>query len=185
MFDKYIKWAEINCLTINVRKTKQLTLCHRNKNSSIDNVLAIRKESECIGSTESYLYLGINVDQNLNFDIFLKSIIQKVNYKLYLFSKIRYVLTFAAAILVYKQMILPFFDYLDILIDSGSKKYAEKMQTLQFRDIKITFQYCIDSRKIKNRDEGRLNREVGLHFLKERRKRHVLHMMYNLKIRHP
>ena len=42
-------------------------------------------------------------------------------------------LTFAAAILVYKQMVLPFFDYLDILIDSGLKLHIDKLQQLQFR----------------------------------------------------
>ena len=131
------------------------------------------------------MYLGVNVDQNLNFEGFLKSIIQKVNYKLYLFSKIRYVLTFAAAVLVYKQMVLPFLDYLDILIDSGPKKYVEKLQILQFRGIKIIYQYYIEGRKIKSSDEEHLHSEIGLQFLNERRKKHLLHMMYNLKIRHP
>ena len=180
LFDKYIQWAEINCLNINIRKTKQLILCPRNKNTFIDHSLSIQKEQECISITESYMYLGVNVDQNLNFEGFLKSIIQKVNYKFYLFSKIRYVLTFAAAVLVYKQMVLPFFDYLDILIDSGPKKYVEKLQILQFRGIKIIYQYYIEGRKIKSSDE-----ELGLQFLNERRKKHLLHMMYNLKIRHP
>ena len=65
------------------------------------------------------------MDRNLTFEPFLKSIIQKVNYKLYVFGKIRYMLTIAAAILVYKQMVLPFFDYLDILIDSGLKLHID------------------------------------------------------------
>ena len=33
---------------------------------------------------------------------------------------------------IYKQMVLPFFDYLDILIDSGMKNYIDKLQRLQF-----------------------------------------------------
>ena len=101
-------------------------LCSRGNNCCIDDTLMLRKDDAYISNTESYIYLGVNVDQNLVFDNFLKSIVQKVNYKMYLFIKIRYVLTANAAVLVYKQMILPFFDYLDILIDSGSKKYVEK-----------------------------------------------------------
>ena len=48
----------------------------------------------------------------------------------------------------------------------------------QFRGIKI--QYHIDDCKIKNNDEGRLHRELKLSYLKTRRSRHLLHMMYNL-----
>ena len=40
-------------------------------------------------------------------------------------------------------------------------------------------------RKIKNRDEEYLHSETGLQFLRDRRKRHLLYMMYNLKINNP
>ena len=94
-------------------------------------------------------------------------------------------LTFSAAVLVYKQMILPFFDYMDILIHSGPKKYIDKLQILQFRGIKIIYQFYIDGRKIKNSDETLLHSELGLQYLKERRKEHLLHMMYKLRDQSP
>ena len=103
--------------------------------------MPVSKDGCDIIATQNYVHLGANIDNNLLFDSFLKSIIQKVNYNLFLFSKIRYVLTFVSSILVYKQMVLPFFDYLDILIDSGPKKYIDKLQILQFRGMKITYQY--------------------------------------------
>ena len=127
----------------------------------------------------------MDIDSTLSFETFLKSIIRKVNFKLYLFSKIRYVLTHAAAILVYKQMVLPFFDYLDILIDSGPKKYIDKLQALQFRGIQIIYQYHINGRRIKNTDEDYLHKELRISYLVQRRQRHILHMMYNLRLRRP
>ena len=141
LFDHYTKWADVNCLNINVKKTKQMILCTRSKNCLIDDSLVVVKDQEPINRASDYMYLGVNVDQNLCFDSFLKSTTHKVNFKLYIFSKIRYVLTFAAAVLVYKQMVLPFSDYLDILIDSGSRKYIDKLQVLQFRGIQIIYQY--------------------------------------------
>ena len=45
-----------------------------------------------------------------------------------------------SAVLVFKEMVLSFFDYVDILIDSRSKKYIEKLQILQFRGIQIISQ---------------------------------------------
>ena len=74
-------------------------------------------------------------------------------------------LTFKAAVLVYKQMVLPFFDYMDILIDSGPKKYINKLQILQFRGIKIIYQYFVNERKITSQDEEILHSELGLQFL--------------------
>ena len=82
-------------------------------------------------------------------------------------------------------MLLPFFDYLDILIDSGPKNYVDKLQCLQFRGIKMIYQYCIDGRRIKNRDEARLHGELWLSYLIERRTRHVLHMMFAMETRRP
>ena len=129
--------------------------------------------------------MGVDIDCHLSFETFLKSTITKVNYKLYLFSKIRSLLTFAAAVLVYKQIILPFFDYLNILIDSGPKKYIDRLQVLQFRGIKIIYQYHIDGIRIKNSDESHLHGELDLAYLKIRRNRHLLHMMFNLVQRRP
>ena len=61
----------------------------------------------------------------------------------------------------------------------------EKLQLLQFRGIKIIYKYHLDGRKIKSSDEERLHSEIGLQPLKERRKKHILHMMYNMKTSHP
>ena len=121
ILDKYVHWSQINGLRINVTKTKHMFFNSRNRNQQPMHNLCIT--GGMVTNTDTYVYLGVNMDRNLIFEPFLKSIIQKVNYKLYLFSKIRYMLTFAAATLVYKQMVLPFFDYIDILIDSGLKHY--------------------------------------------------------------
>ena len=93
--------------------------------------------------------------------------IQKINYKVYLFGKIRYLLTFTAAVLVYKQMVLPFFDYLDIILDSCSKYYIEKLQKLQFRGIKIIYHYSWTGKPLTYADEDILHDELGIVLLDE------------------
>ena len=97
----------------------------------------IKMNTVDISNVVLYKYFSCNLDRNLTLDPLVKDIIQRVDFKLGLFSKIRCKLTFDAAVLVYKQMVLPFFDYLDILIDGCSKKYVDKLQQLQFRGIKI------------------------------------------------
>ena len=77
-------------------------------------------------------------------------------------------------------MVLPCFDYLDVLIYSSPKKHIDKLQMLQFRGIKIIYQYNINGCKIKNSNEDRLHAELGLVFLRNRRRRHLLNMIYSL-----
>ena len=43
----------------------------------------------------------------------------------------------ATAMLVYKQTILPYFEYCDFLIDSCCKKELDKMEKLQYRALRI------------------------------------------------
>ena len=109
-----------------------MLLCPKSKKVELDMSICIHDVN--IKNTYLYTYL----DQHLNLKSFLKDVIQHVNFKLFLFGKIRHLLTFTSAVLVYKQMVLPFFDYLDILIDGGTKFYIDKMQRLQFRGIYIS-----------------------------------------------
>ena len=80
-------------------------------------------------------------------------------------------------------MILPFFNYSDIILDSCPKLYIEKLQKLQFRGIKIIFQYKWNGKQIIYSDEEELHNEFELHTLKHRRIRHILITMFDLKSR--
>ena len=42
LFNQYIDWAENNCLSINVKETKQMILCTKSKNCVIDDSLVAR-----------------------------------------------------------------------------------------------------------------------------------------------
>ena len=183
LFERYINWTSRNGLQINVTKTKHMLLSSKSK--SIVPDVNIIKDNLLIHNTHMYTYLGCNLDSNLSLDLFVKDIVRRVNFKLYLFGKIRYLLTFDAAVTVYKQMVLPFFDYLDIMIEGCIKKHVDKLQALQFRGIKIIYQYIYTGRKITSKDESVLHAELGLLTLENRRKKHLLNMMYNLKTRRP
>ena len=61
----------------------------------------------------------------------------------------------------------------------------DRLQQLQFRGIKIIYQYRFEGRKIKNEDENFLHQELGLLHLAERCRKHMLHMMYDVRNSHP
>ena len=127
LFERYINWTSRNGLQINVTKTKHMLLSSKSK--SIVPDVNIIKDNLLIHNTHMHTYLGCNLDSNLSLDLFGKDIVRRVNFKLYLFGKIRYLLTFDAAVTVYKQMVLPFFDYLDImtLVDRNSWQSTEEV----------------------------------------------------------
>ena len=105
-FNSYVEWTKRNWLKINVSKTKRMILCTENTNNCVNMNIHIKMNSVDISNTVLFRYLGCNLDRNLNMEPFVKDIIQRVNFKLYLFSKICNQLTFDAAVLVYKQMVL-------------------------------------------------------------------------------
>ena len=48
-----------------MRKTKQMILCFKGKNCTIDDLLVVRKDQDIICNISYYTYLRVDVDQNL------------------------------------------------------------------------------------------------------------------------
>ena len=85
----------------------------------------------------SYKYLGFILDNGLSFKLQIQLTINKILHKLYILSKTRQYLTEKTAIVIYKSMILPYFDYGDIIYMFSSKNDLEKLERLQERCIHI------------------------------------------------
>ena len=70
-------------------------------------------------------------------DLYVNSVCKKVNYKLYIFKEIRRYITTHAAILIYKQTILPYFDYGDFSMDSACQLAFSVIDKYQKRALRI------------------------------------------------
>ena len=90
-----------------------------------------------IQQVPSYKYLGIILDNSLNYNLQIQQTINKVSHKLFIISKVKQFLTISSAILIYKTMILPYFDYGDIVYMFSSKNGLDKLERLQERCINI------------------------------------------------
>ena len=84
-------------------------------------------QNERLAVVDSYRYLGVILDSTLLFEHHLKSLNKNVSHKLYLLTKIRRFLTPLAAERVYKAMLLPYFDYVDIFYEASTIANLEKM----------------------------------------------------------
>ena len=123
---------------------------------------------------QTYSYLGVNLDEQLSLETHANSIIKKVSNKIYQLTRIRYFITKRAALLIYKNMILPIMEYGDIFLHSASQQIRKKLQTLQNKALR-----CALSKDKYTRSED-LHREGKILKLRDRRHVHVLLHMFQL-----
>ena len=111
--------CNINKLTINLSKTKYEIFKPRALwNSPVTNGFTIKLGNTVLEEVEVYNYLGVLIDNRLNFGKFLKEKCNKTNLRLRQLGKMRKYITCSIANIIYKQTI-PLFDYADFLIESG------------------------------------------------------------------
>ena len=165
------QWCSSNKLTINTTKTKTMTFGTPQQTKRMQNVRFTLNE-QVLGFVESYKYLGVTLDKNLNFQKHVKSIIKTLSYKIYLLSKIRPFLTEKAAVLIYKSMVLPYIDYGDTFYFSCTKDLLNKLQRMQNRALKIIFRL---NRRFPTKE---LHQTAGVLMLDKRREMHLLNLMY-------
>ena len=119
-----------------MQKKKMVCFGTRQRAKKFKNI-KVSLSDTFIQQVSSYKYLGVALDVSLSFNLQIQQTINKVSYKLYILSKIRQFLTVSSAILIYKSMILPYFDYGDIIYMFSSKSDLNKLERLQERCINI------------------------------------------------
>ena len=120
----------------------------------------------------TYKYLGFMLDSTLSFNYHVNNVSKIVAYKINLLSKVRRFLTEDVALKIYKSMILPYFDYGDVLYGVANAAGLEKLQRLQNRGLKI----CKGSDRRFN--TARLYSLTSSPMLKSRREAHMNNFMY-------
>ena len=91
----------------------------------------------------SYRYLSFNLDSTLSFSNHIRTVSSMVAHKANLLAKIRKFLTDEVALKIYKSMILPYFDYGDVIYNQGNQDGLDKLQRLQNRCLKICKGYNV------------------------------------------
>ena len=171
--DGLSQWCTQNDLFMNVSKTKVMFYGSKAKINSID-LPEFYINGQPIDRAKTYTYLGIKLDEQLSLDIHANLLIRKVSNKIYQLSKIRSFITKKAALMIYKNMILPILEYGDVFIHSASKETRKKLQVLQNKALRC----ALSKEKLFPTDE--LHVEAKLLKLKDRRHMHVLLHMYQL-----
>ena len=169
--NQFSLWCKANKLTLNASKTKLVVFGTRYK------VKKAREAVVKIGDTPlqvvpSYKYLGFVLDSTLSFNCHVKAVSAMVTYKANLLAKIRKFLTEAVALKIYKSMILPYFDYGDVVYNQASQEGLDKLQRLQNKCLKICKGYNMRF------ETEALHTITRVPMLRERRVAHINNFMY-------
>ena len=123
----------------------------------------------------SYNYLGVSIDDNLNFDKFLREKYGKVHLRVYQLGRMRKYIESNTACLIYKQMILSLSDYADVMINCGPQSVVTRLENLHDRAIKI-----IDNNCNRNASIQTLMRKYRIQPIRQRQDEHLCSLMYRL-----
>ena len=115
---------------MNVDKTKYMVFGSKRPLAKVKD-FKLKINGTELERVTSYKYLGVTLDPSLNFDKHLHNLLARVTGKVKQLRKMRMFLTKEAAILVYKNMILPILEYGDIFMSAASLENRKKCQIVQ------------------------------------------------------
>ena len=128
--NRLILWCQKNRLSINVKKTKLFFYPYaQNVENNINNEICISRTP--VDYVNTYLYLGVDIDNMLSFKQFYSNSFKKITYKLSLLRRIRYMITTKGALDIVKTMLCSIIDYGNIFLSSCNLCDLKDIQTLQ------------------------------------------------------
>ena len=124
-------WFSVNGLKINIEKTKSMVVSTGTKLKNLGVILNLEMSGMPIQFVKQYNYLGIILDAEMSLIPLMKNIKKRVNNRMFQLRKIRKYINKQAAIMIYKQTILPIFDYAGFLLISVNAGDKHDLQVMQ------------------------------------------------------
>ena len=164
-------WCNKNRLSINLNKTKHMVI---GKDCNNDLAIpSIKLNGMKIENVHNYNYLGVIIDDKLSFDDMVDAKYNKINVRIHQLGKLRKYINSEIAQVIYKQMILPLFDYADFMVESARKPKIDKLEKLQEKGIRY-----VDNDIHYTADIETLYRTYNIQKLFMRYKEHLSCIMY-------
>lgn len=127
---KLSSWFEINKLKLNIEKSKVMVFDgNLNYNISLSGY-----NLEVVNEIK---YLGIIIDNELNFKNHVNYLCKKISKKVNFFYRIRNQVSVMSAIKIYNTMIKPYFEYCSTIIAFSTNETLDRLQKLQNRSMRI------------------------------------------------
>ena len=132
--DEVNKWTLCHSLFINKRKTEFVIF---GTDARLSDTVVIKIGDYEINRVYDFKYLGIVLDDSLTWKDHVRYVISKVGKRVGVLGRLRRNITIHAAFEMYNSLILPIFDYCDVVWSSCNKADMESLESLQRRASKI------------------------------------------------
>ena len=156
-------------------KSKVLLFGSILKLKSVDYSIPLQLGPTHLDFVDKYTYLGVTLDKHMSLTHFVSDVKKKVTGQLFKLRKLRKMITPFCAISIYKQTILPFFDYCGFLLQSINVSDRSDLQVLQNDALRT----CYNVRRRDKMSIKKLHADAKLLSLEQRRLIQLLSLMYN------
>ena len=130
-------WLRENKLTLNLDKTKSMIIGSNRKLGNVSS-LSLSIFDTDINTVSSFKYLGVMLSTNFTWTDHIEYISSKINKNLGLLRRIKHLLPHQARLLFYNSLVLPIFDYVDLVWgDKDNLVLMGELQVLQNKAAKI------------------------------------------------
>ena len=125
-------WMNNNNLKINYDKTVCMLLGTHNMLKK-QALLNIKINEQQLSQVKSFKYLGVHVDEKLKWDVHIEQTRNKLSKMVNYLGRLRQFVNMSELKLIYNSIILPHFDYGDVVWQSASSKSLTQLQKIQNR----------------------------------------------------
>ena len=133
------EWLNEHNLTLNEAKSKFLIIGSSQRLKSLEKT-SLQICGEFLDKADCYKYLGVIINETLTWSDYVDYISTKVNQRLGILRRIKHLLPIQTRELYIKSMILPLFNYSDIVWgDKHNKTLMAKVRLLQNKAAKSIF----------------------------------------------
>ena len=171
---KISQWLLANELSLNVAKTEHMFIASDDKLNKLRDMPYAFINNQPIKRVRSSKSLGVYIDERLAWTEQIDKASKKISSAIGGLKQVRPFVDKETAIIIYKSLIQPIFDYCDIVWDNLPLTQAIRLQKLQNRAARVINQVGYDIRSHTIREE------LGWETLVSRRLKHKAIMMYKV-----
>ena len=136
--NKSYDWFCANKLKLNIKKTNYMIISPHKQNLSNNFVLKIG--NECVSQVTSTKFLGINIDEKLNWTAHLSTINKRISHSLMAIRQVKHYLPLSSLKTLYFSLIHPHLLYGIIAWGNAKQTHIKRTQILQKRALRYITQ---------------------------------------------
>ena len=135
--DQVSNWCDNNHIVINPIKTKSMTIATRQKHQLSPLPLDLVLSGEKIDQVSEHSLLGITIDNQLRWDSHINNVCKTVSRRVFLLSKLRYIVDIDTRKLFFNVHIKHHIDYASVVWDGCSDVFKKRLNSLHRSGVKL------------------------------------------------